>query len=189
LRGEGLLDVTCTVGHAFGGDFEAVNAFSGMVALRAVGEVDALVVALGPGVVGTGTALGFSALEQGQLLDAATALGGTSIAALRISFSDERERHRAVSHHSITSLRVAAARRCIVAVPYLPEEDGERVHLQLASAGIEDRHELAWADGRPGVDLLDRRGIAASSMGRPMEETPELFLAGAAAGSLAGGLL
>jgi Protein of unknown function (DUF3866) len=185
LRAARLIDVTCTAGHAFGGDLEAVNAFSGMVALRHAAKVDVIVAALGPGVVGTGTALGFSGMEQGQLLDAASMLGGRSIACLRISFADERERHRGVSHHSITSLRIAAALRCTVALPYLPEEDGERVHLQLVAAGIEARHEVAWADGRPGVALLGDLGVTVSSMGRTVEEIPELFLAAAAAGAIA----
>ena len=46
---------------------------------------------MGPGVVGTGTLLGHTALEQGQILDAANALGGRSIVCLRISFADERD--------------------------------------------------------------------------------------------------
>jgi hypothetical protein len=189
LRAGGLLDATCTAGHAFGGELEAVNEFSGMVALRRAVGADVVIAALGPGVAGTGTALGFSALEQGQLLDAAGLLGGRSIACLRISFADERERHRGVSHHAITSLRVATARRCTVATPFLPEEEGERVHIQLAAAGIEERHDVVWADGRPGLDLLTERGIHVSSMGRPVDETPELFLAGAAAGAVAASFL
>ncbi|HEY7874294.1 MAG TPA: DUF3866 family protein [Actinomycetota bacterium] len=185
LRAKGLLDVTCTSGHAFGGDLEAVNAFSGMIALRHAANADVVIAALGPGIVGTNTALGFSGLEQGQLLDAATLLGGKSIACLRISFADERERHRGVSHHSITSLRLATALRCTVAVPALPEEEGERVHLQLSAAGIEARHDLTWADGRPGLDVLTGAGVEVSSMGRSIDETPELFLAAAAAGAVA----
>ncbi|MGH2699738.1 MAG: DUF3866 family protein, partial [Actinomycetota bacterium] len=76
LKEAGLLDATCTAGHAFGGDLEAVNVFSGLAALETAAEVDAIVVAMGPGVVGTGTVLGFTAMEQGPLLDAAGALGG-----------------------------------------------------------------------------------------------------------------
>jgi hypothetical protein len=189
LRAGELIDATCTSGHAFGGDLEAVNAFGGMVALRHVAHADVVIAALGPGVVGTDTALGFSSLEQGQLLDAAAMLGGHGVACLRISFADKRERHRGVSHHTITSLRIATARRCTIAVPFLPEEEGERVHLQLSAAGVEDRHDLVWADGRPGLDLLRERGIEVSSMGRTIEETPELFLAAAAAGAVAADLL
>ena len=88
LRGAGLMDSTCTSGHAFGGDLEAVNIFSGLAALRHAAAADVAIVSMGPGVVGTATALGFSGIEQGQVLDAAFALRGRGYACLRISFSD-----------------------------------------------------------------------------------------------------
>lgn len=185
LRGAGLIDITATCGHAFGGDLEAVNAFSGMLALRHAGECDALVVAMGPGVVGTGTRFGFTAIEQGPLLDAATALGGHSIAALRISFADARDRHRGVSHHSLTALSVAARERCTVAVPTLERDAAEMVRAQLVDAGLAGRHELVEGDGSPGISELRRRGVIVTSMGRSLGETPELFAAAAAAGALA----
>lgn len=185
LKGAGLIEVTCTSGHAFGGDLEAVNVFSGLTALRHAGEVDAVVVAMGPGVVGTNTRLGFTGMEQGQVLDAATALGGRSVACLRISFADERERHRGVSHHSVTALGVAARERAVVAVPHLDDDLLELVRRQLEAAGIDERHEIRAGDGKPGVELLHSQGIEPSSMGRRFEDAPELFLAGAAAGAIA----
>ena len=183
LKDAGLLDVTCSAGHAFGGDLEAVNVFSGLLALKIAGRADVAVVAMGPGVVGTDTALGFSAMEQGQVLDAATALGGRAIAALRISFADERTRHLGVSHHTLTSLQIAARERCLIAVPVLPDEHAEQVRGQLQ--GLE-RHELVEADGGAGLRLLGERGLRPSSMGRNADEVPELFVAAAAAGVLAG---
>lgn len=184
LRQAGLLDKTCTVGHAFGGELEAVNVFSGLLALRVAGEVDAVVVAMGPGVVGTDTALGFSAIEQGQVLDAVTALGGTAIAALRISFADKRTRHLGVSHHTLTTLRIAARETCRVAVPVLPEAHAKQVTDQLAAADL-GRHDLVEVDGGPGLRLLAERKLRPSSMGRSADEVPELFVAASAAGALA----
>jgi hypothetical protein len=181
----GLVDVTCTAGHAFGGDLEAVNVFSGLAALRTVANADAIVVAMGPGGVGTGTALGFTAIEQGQVLDAATALGGKPVAALRISFVDRRERHRGVSHHSLTALTLAARERCTVALPVLAEPRGAQVRQQLTAGGLDERHDVVEADGAPGVDLMTARGVMPSSMGRRLDDTPEVFLAAAAAGALA----
>lgn len=189
LESAGLVDVTCTTGHAFGGRLEAVNVFSGMAALKHASGVDVAIAGPGPGVVGTGTALGHSGMEQAQVLDAAGALGGRAVACLRLSFADERERHQGVSHHTVTALRLGTARRCIVAVPHLERDDGERVHVQLQAAGIEARHELMWADGTPGVELLRSRGITVSSMGRSLEDAPEPFLAAAAAGAVAATLL
>ena len=185
VREAGLVDSTCTVGHAFGGDLEAVNVFSGLVALRHVTEVDFIVAAMGPGIVGTGTRLGFTGMEQGQVLDAVTALGGHSIACLRISFADDRERHRGVSHHSLTALSVAAREPTTFVVPFLPEQQLEVVTKDLSQPGIGGRHFGIAADGAPALQLLKERGIDVSSMGRKVEEIPELFLAAGAAGAVA----
>jgi uncharacterized protein DUF3866 len=189
LRAAGLVDATCTCGHAFGGDLEAVNVFSALMALRRVARCDAVVVSPGPGVVGTGTPLGFSGIEQGQVLDAVTALGGRAVACLRISFADERERQMGVSHHSLTALGVAAARPCTIAVPQLSAEQDRRVRSQLESAGLGERHDVQEADGDAGIRLLRDRAVEVTSMGRSLEETPELFLAGAAAGAIAASFL
>ena len=184
-RAADLFDVTCTVGHAFGGDLEAVNVFSGLASLRHAGKVDAAVVAMGPGVVGTSTVLGHTALEQGQVLDATTALGGTAIACLRISFADERDRQRGASHHTLTALTVSARERSIVVLPELDRND-DHVRRQLEEAGIAKRHDIITTTGEPGIALMIERGVTPTSMGRTLEQTRELFLAAAAAGAVAG---
>ncbi len=189
LRAAGLIDVTCSSGHAFGGELEAVNDFSGLAALRRVGGADIVVAAAGPGVVGTETKLGFSAMEQGQVLDVAAALGGRGIAALRISFAEERARHRGVSHHTLTALSIAARDACTIAVPHLPPAQAHMVDRQLGEAGLAARHDLVTAHGEPGLVLLDERGLRPSSMRRDLSEVPELFLAAAAAGNVAAGYL
>jgi hypothetical protein len=189
LKDAGLVDVSCSAGHCFGGDLESVNVFSGLAALRSAAGCDAVVVAMGPGVVGTSTALGFTALEQGQVLDAATALGGAAVAVLRISFVDRRRRHLGVSHHTLTALRIAARERAAVVVPVLPEDRLERVTSQLEEAGIYERHDVVLVDGAPGLSLLADKGIRPSSMGRSLDETPELFVAATAAGVHAASLI
>jgi hypothetical protein len=185
LRTAGLLDATCTAGHAFGGEFESVNVFSGLAVLKQVAKVDVIVAAMGPGVVGTETRLGHTALEQGQLLDAATALGGAAIAALRIGFHDPRPRHEGVSHHTLTALSLAARERAIVALPVLEKDRLKLIDDQLHAAGLYDRHEIRVAEGSPGIELLRTENIEPSSMGRSMSEAPELFLAASAAGRIA----
>src|SRR5207249_7869166 len=82
----GLIDATVTCGHAFGGDFEAVSTYSALGVARHVAGADAAVVAMGPGSAGTASRLGFSGIEVGPVLDAASALHGIPIAALRVSF-------------------------------------------------------------------------------------------------------
>lgn len=185
LRQTSFIDATATCGHAFGGDLEAVNVFSGLVALRHAAECDVAVVAMGPGVVGTGTALGHTALEQGQILDATNALGGRAIACLRVTFEEQRARHQGISHHTITALRLVAQTRATVVVPLLEEGHTESVQRQLESAGIDDRHDVVTSDGTPGVRALEEAGLRPSSMGRPFGSVRELFLAGAAAGAVA----
>lgn len=180
-----LVDVTCTCGHAFGGDLEAVNVFSAMIATKLVGEADVVVVAMGPGVVGTATPLGFTGIEQGQAIDAATALGARAVGCLRVSFHDDRERHSGVSHHTLTALKVGARSRCEVALPLLDEARRDIIRKQLDEAGITARHAVLEVDGRPGMDLLRRQDLGVSSMGRSLDEIPELFEAAAAAGALA----
>jgi hypothetical protein len=182
LKAAGLLSVTCTAGHAFGGDLEAVNVYSGLAALVHAGRADAVIVAMGPGVVGTGTTLGFTAIEQGWILDAVTALGGVSIAALRISFVDLRERHLGVSHHTLTALMTAARERSTVVIPLLPEDRRQEVAGQLRAAGIYEKHEVVEVDGADALRLLAERGIRPSSMGRPMDDAPDLFVAAGSAG-------
>lgn len=189
LKRAGLLDVTCTAGHAFGGDLESVNVFSGLAALKVAGQADVAVAAMGPGVVGTSSALGFTGMEQGQILDAATALGGRAIACLRVNFAEGRPRHRGLSHHTVAALRIAARERCTVVVPELPEDQAREVAAALDDARIPRRHEVVAANGRPGLEALRSRGVTPTSMGRSLDDVPELFLAGAAAGALAASML
>lgn len=189
LRSAGLIDVTCTCGHAFGGDLEAVNVFSGLAALKAGAGMDVAIVAMGPGVVGTGTRLGHTALEQGQIVDAASSLRGRAIACLRLSFIDPRPRHSGVSHHTLTALRLVAQTKAVVVVPELPGDRSSTVERQLAEHGVASRHEVTVIDGSPGVELLVGKGLRPSSMGRSFEEVPELFLAAAAAGRAAAEML
>ncbi len=58
LRAAGLLDVTITAGHAFGGDLEAVSVPSALALARHVAGADVAIVAMGPGVVGTASPAG-----------------------------------------------------------------------------------------------------------------------------------
>ncbi len=104
LVDRGLLAETITCGQAFGGQREAVNLHSALV----LAAGDAVVVAPGPGVVGTGSRLGFSGVEVATVVDATAVLGGRPIVAVRYSGADERERHRGVSHHTTTAMELAS---------------------------------------------------------------------------------
>ena len=187
LREAGLVSTVITTGQAFGGDLEAVSVFSGLLAGRHVAQADVLVVGDGPGNVGTGTAWGASDVESAMTLNAVGILGGRPVAALRISFADPRDRHRGVSHHSITALSKVALVSVHVAVPALEDEDRRRmIWDSLREARLEERHQLVETTGRPALDLLADYGLEPRSMGRGVADDPEFFLAAGAAGVLAG---
>jgi hypothetical protein len=130
LRATGVLDLTVTAGQAFGGDREAVSLPSAL--LVAAAEADAVVVGPGPGVVGTGTKYGYSSVEVAAVLDTASVLGGAPIIALRYSDADPRERHRGVSHHSLTALTLV---RTHVDVPLPGDFDLPEVDFPVTSMG------------------------------------------------------
>jgi hypothetical protein len=181
----GLLDATVTVGHAFGGDYEAVTIFSGLAAAKYVAASDVAIVGPGPGIVGTGTSLGFSTIDQGQLLDAVAGLGGRGVATLRISFADARARHVGVSHHTLTALTVAARARATVVVPELGAERFKTIELQLRANRIYELHDVVMESGAEGLALLQEKSIAVTTMGRGVEDDDAPFLAAAAAGKVA----
>ena len=172
---KGLLIATITAGHAFGGDLEAVSLPSALVLARGALGADAVIVAMGPGVVGTASPLGTSAVEVAQVLDAAGALGGRPVAALRMSGADSRARHRGVSHHTRTALDLAHT-RVMVAAPH----DGAFDH---------DRHDVHVAEPPPMGPLLADAGLTVTTMGRGPDEDPLFFAAAGAAGTLAARLL
>jgi hypothetical protein len=185
LRDGDLLDATVTCGHAFGGDYEAVSIFSALAVARHVAKADIAVVAMGPGIVGTNTRLGFSGMEVGSILDACIALDGVAIAVLRASFADERERHLGVSHHTTTALRIACRERVLVPLPCIGGAEEARLRADLAEAGIDTRHDVVDVAPPDVLALFERHGLDIMSMGRPAAEDPVLFQAAAAAGVLA----
>lgn len=180
LRAAGVLVGSVTVGQAFGGDLEAVTLHTGLLAARHVLGAEVIVVSQGPGNLGTGTRWGFSGVATGEAVNAVGALGGRAVASLRISEADPRERHRGVSHHSLTAYGRVALARADVVVPDLPGPFGDRV--RDAVEGLRARHAVV----RVGVDGL-REALASSpvrlsTMGRGLDEDLAYFLAAAAAG-------
>lgn len=189
LKQKGLLDSTITCGQAFGGDIEAVNLYTALIAAKSVATADAAIVCQGPGNTGTGTKYGFSGIQQGEAINAARLLGGQPIAVVRMSFADSRERHRGVSHHSLTVLGEVALSPALVAVPELPDEKMRLVSESLENALRWSCHEMRVVNGERGLEELARREINVTTMGRSMEEDREFFLAASAAGVLAAELL
>jgi hypothetical protein len=105
LRARGLITSTASVAPCFGGDVRCVSVATAQ--LWAVARHDVVVCAVGPGIVGTGTRFGHGAVSLAEAANVASALGGTPILAQRVSFADERTRHRGVSHHTLAVLDLA----------------------------------------------------------------------------------
>ena len=187
LRTAGLLDGWITCGQAFGGELEAVTIWTAMLAAVEIMGADVIIVADGPGNLGTDTTWGVSALGSGNSLNAASTVGGKPVPALRISFADPRERHQGLSHHSITILRDVCKVDLNVPVPSLEDEAQRRaVWDALRSAKLEETHHLVEVDGRPALDELASLGVEVRTMGRGAVDDPAFFLAAGAAGVLAG---
>jgi hypothetical protein len=174
LSSRHLIVGTVTAGHAFGGDAEAVGVPAALAIARHLFQADLIVVTMGPGVVGTDTALGTTALEAAAGLDQAAALGGTPILALRASSGDPRPRHHGVSHHSVTVLDLVRSPVHVADHPMLDAPERHTVHAV------------------PDVDmpaLLADHGVTVTTMGRGPDEDADFFATAGRAGTLATSLL
>jgi hypothetical protein len=187
LRDAGWLAATVTVGQAYGGDAEAVTLHTGLLAARHVLDADVAIVTQGPGNLGTGTRWGFSGVATGEAVNAVNTLHGRAVAALRVSEADQRERHRGVSHHSLTALGRVAMTPADVVVPELPGALGTTV--RGACAPLAARHRLVPVGIEGLLEALRDAPVRLSSMGRGLDDDPAYFLASAAAGRHAAGLL
>lgn len=187
LRAAGWLVGTVSTGQAYGGDLDAVTVHSGLLAARAVLDADVVIVAQGPGNLGTGTTWGFSGVAVGEAINATATLGGRPVATLRVSQVDPRARHRGVSHHSLTAYGRVALAPAEVVVPQLPGEFGAQVVRQTAV--LAGRHRLVEVPTDGLVEALTDCPVPLSTMGRSLADDPAYFLAAAAGGRYAGQLL
>ncbi len=194
LRASGLLAGTVTVGQAFGGDLEAVTLHSGLLAARLALDAELVVVTQGPGNLGTGTRWGFSGVTAGEAINAAAILDGRPVGTLRMSAADARERHRGVSHHSLTAYGRVALCPADIAVPDLTDDESpamaelaERLTASLQQLG--SRHRLVTVSLSGLRAVLAESPIPLSSMGRGLDDDPAYFLAAAVGGRHAAMLL
>ena len=205
----GLVDATITCGQAMGGDAEAVSLHSALVAARLAYAADAAIVAIGPGIAGTGTALGNGGVAQAESVNAVAALGGRPTAVMRVSFADARERHLGASHHFLTAMGRLALGRASICIPEgMPPHLESTIAAQLDKASIGDKHDIVRVDvgarnheslddgnAGPGAAMaaasaeataalphIDTRGIEVTTMGRSYVDDPWFFLCAYAAG-------
>jgi hypothetical protein len=186
LTDAGWLAATVTVGQAFGGDHEAVTTHTGLLAARHVVGADVAVVVQGPGNVGTGTRWGYSGVACADALHAADVLGGRSVASLRVSGADRRERHRGISHHSRTAYGRALLSPADLPLTTLPDAGLDAlVRGQAADLVASARAVLTVVEVPPDglAEALGSSPVALTTMGRGLDDDPAPFLAAAAAGA------
>ncbi|NUR74547.1 MAG: DUF3866 family protein [Hamadaea sp.] len=173
-----------TAGQAYGGDLEAVNVHSALLAARYALDAELTIVAQGPGNLGTGTIWGYSGVAVGEAVNAVATLGGRPVGSLRISDADPRDRHRGVSHHSLT----AYARVALVPAD-LPVPAPLAAGLASELAPLQGKHRLVEVDCAGLDEALRASPVKLSTMGRGLDADYAYFLAAAAAGRHAAALL
>ena len=187
----GWLAATVTVGQAFGGDLEAVNVHTGLLAAAHVLHADVAIVAQGPGNLGTGSPWGYSGVATGEAVNATAVLGGRADRLPARLQADQRERHRGISHHSLTAYGRVAMAPADLPVPVLGGELGDRV-LEQAKDLVRDsagRLRLHEVDVSGLVDALASSPVRLSTMGRGLDQDEASFVTAAAAGRFAATLL
>ena len=149
------------------------NAPEGAQVLRSKSKLgwDAALCAPGPGILGSGTALGHGGMAALDSAHAAAALGCPVVFCPRMSSGDARARHRGLSHHSHTVLE-------LLLVPVgVPAPAGHAADLE-AIAGRHLVDEYAADLGGYAAS-----GLPARTMGRSIDEDGLFFASALAAGA------
>lgn len=180
FRQMGLLEATITAGQAFGGDYEAVNVASALVAACHGLNADAAVVLMGPGIAGTETKLGFSGLEQGEIANLVYALKGKALLLSRLQFSDLRRRHYGFSHHFLTILKRILLFEPTVVLPEIDEDKKSHLLKQLRSENLDQKCKVKFVCCPDLNPLFSNLPFTPTTMGRSFSEEPYFFLAAAA---------
>jgi hypothetical protein len=200
LRARGLLAGHITAGAAFGGEGEAITTAGALHhGLRALGW-DAAICGPGPGIVGSGSALGHGGLAALDSAHAALALGAPTLLVPRMSSGDERARHRGISHHTLTVLDLLLEPVSIALPAGMRSPVGTELRAGLGAVfgggTAPARPALALDVERPAritrhdwrrasVDLpaYAASRLPASTMGRSLAEDPLFFGAALAGGA------
>jgi hypothetical protein len=203
LRERGLLAGHLTAGTAFGGEGEAITTAGALHhGLRVLGW-GAAVCGPGPGIVGSSSPLGHGGMSALDSAHAALALECPTVIVARMSSGDDRERHRGISHHTLTVLELLLAPVTVALPSGLRSPVGADLRASLgelrggqrpsrpsrrgpaAPPGVERPARITRHDWRPAtVDLpgYGASGLTAETMGRGLTEDPLFFGAALAGG-------
>ena len=165
LKARQLLETAIAVAPCVDGDVQAVTVASAL-AWAKFKAFDVVVCGIGPGIVGTGSAFGHGGLAVADAANAAAALGGRPVVAVRYSAEDTRERHRGVSHHTRSALRLVLGARD-VAWP-------AGLHPDVSLGEVVEVDVGGWQEACENLPLLH--------MGRRPADDPWFFASAFAAG-------
>jgi len=178
LRERNLLCGHITAGPAYGGEHEALSVAGALDAAANSLGWDAAIVGPGPGIIGSETRLGHGGMAALDSAHAALALGFPTLVSPRLSEADPRERHRGVSHHTLTVLELLLGG---VVIPVPPADSATAAKLTDAAG---DRHQLQ--EVQPDLAGYAASGLPSRVMGRDFVEDQLFFSAALAAGHALG---
>ena len=171
LKAAGLVEVAVAVAPCLDGDVQAVTIASALAWAKGRG-CDVVVCSIGPGIVGTASALGHGGLAAAEAGNTAATLGGTPVLAVRYSDADPRERHQGVSHHTRSIIELCKG--AVIAWPRgLTAPEWLRTREEV---DVEGWHE-------------ECRRLPLLHMGRGIDDDPCFFMAAFAAGRYARSLV
>lgn len=181
LRKRGLLCGHITAAPAYGGEHEALSVAGALDAAAQRLGWEAIVAGPGPGIIGSETRLGHGGIAALDTAHASLALSMPTLLSPRLSAADPRERHRGVSHHTLTVLQMllASVEVPIPSAGAVPAAQLSEATARLATAAGR-RHKLRDAP----ADLAGyvASGLPARTMGRGLSDDPLFYAAPLAAG-------
>jgi hypothetical protein len=170
----GLLAGHITAGASYGGRHEAITLVGAIDAAGPLGW-DAAIVGPGPGILGSATTYGHGGMVALDAAHAGLSLGAPVALSPRLSSSDPRPRHRGISHHSRSVMRL------LLGGVDLPLPEGSEELATVVEREGEGRHRVT-------IEPVDLDGYLASglptrTMGRDLAQDPEFFAGPLAAGA------
>jgi hypothetical protein len=169
-----LLGGHVTAGPAYGGRQEAITLIGAIDAASSLGW-DAVIAGPGPGILGSATTYGHGGMAALDVLHGGLSLGQPVVLSPRLSSGDPRPRHRGLSHHSRTVMRMALGG---IDVP-LPAGSEELAALVEEEGRGRHRVTVEQVD----LDAYLASGLPSRTMGRELHQDPEFFSGALAAGS------
>lgn len=175
LRERGLLCGHVSAAPAYGGEHEAISVAGALDAAAEGLAWDAVIAGPGPGIIGSDTRLGHGGVAALDTAHASLALGLPTLLSPRLSSADPRERHRPVSHHTLTVMQL------LLAAVEVPVPASEPVPITVLATAAGWRHRLL--EEVVDLDGYAASGLPARTMGRGLDEDPLFFAAPLAAGA------